>query len=448
MLQDFITFLPAFTCLGWIVLLSLLASRTRTYSLAVTILVVSMFFLLASACHISEGVTPKKLMYISIVRVLTGLSMIPLCWLYMKRLLGQRQLQSAQLMWTVIPIAATSVVIALTILAGPEEVQTALGHFFQGGGHPTDKILRTYIFVTGPLFFGLIVLEFVIYFIKYVQLVRRHNIRLSHMGKFIRGHEIRVAEVQNFNLHIFCVFFFSTVVIPRPLLLQYRFIPLVLAFLIAIAVFQFGYAALFSTKRGLSLKDMTRGSRYDFDENTKAEVQEAIVYEIIDDADPGTLKRIAGQISARMPAEEPRPGEKPVETVPSPDSSAARIFSAVAKSWDDDSLLSRFERLIFGKQAFLESSLTISDVCERLNTNKTYISRLINSTYKMPFPDLINTLRVDYAERYITEHPDARQSDIAQACGFSSASSFNNVFKKIKGVTPKIWLATNQARQQ
>ena len=172
------------------------------------------------------------------------------------------------------------------------------------------------------------------------------------------------------------------------------------------------------------------------------------MYEIIDDADPGTLKRIAGQISSRMPAEEPRPGEKPVETVPSPDSSASRIFSAVAKSWDDDSLLSRFERLIFGKQAFLESSLTISDVCERLNTNKTYISRLINSTYKMPFPDLINTLRVDYAERYITEHPNARQSDIAQACGFSSASSFNNVFKKIKGVTPKIWLATNQARQQ
>ena len=135
-------------------------------------------------------------------------------------------------------------------------------------------------------------------------------------------------------------------------------------------------------------------------------------------------------------------------TTESPDSSAARIFSAVAKSWDDDSLLSRFERLIFGKQAFLESSLTISDVCERLNTNKTYTSRLINSTYKMPFPDLINTLRVDYAERYITEHPNARQSDIAQACGFSSASSFNNVFKKIKGVTPKIWLATNQARQQ
>ena len=448
MLQDFITFLPAFTCLGWIVLLSLMASRTRTYWLAVTILVISMFFLLASACHISYGVTPKKLMYITIVRILTGLSLIPLCWLYMKRLVGQRLLQSPQLIWTVVPIAMTSVVVALTILAGPEGVQTALGRFFQGGGLPTDKILRTYMFVTGPLFLGLLFLEFVIYSIKYVQLVRRHNVRLSHMAKFFRGHEVRVAEVQNFNLHLFCTFFFSTIVIPRDWMLQYRIFPLVLAALMSIVVFQFGYVALFSTKRGLALKDFTRGSRYDYDDDTKAEVQEAIVTEIIDDADLATLKDLAGQISARMPAEEPGSGDKPVETVPSPDSSAARIFSAVAKSWDDDSLLSRFERLIFGKQAFLESSLTISDVCERLNTNKTYISRLINSTYKMPFPDLINTLRVDYAERYITEHPNARQSDIARACGFSSASSFNNVFKKIKGVTPKIWLATNQARQQ
>ena len=46
------------------------------------------------------------------------------------------------------------------------------------------------------------------------------------------------------------------------------------------------------------------------------------------------------------------------------------------------------------------------------------------------------------AEQYLLHHRDARQSDLAAACGFPNASAFNNVFKKITGVTPKKWLAT------
>ena len=53
-----------------------------------------------------------------------------------------------------------------------------------------------------------------------------------------------------------------------------------------------------------------------------------------------------------------------------------------------------------------------------------------------------NTLRIDYAEQYLIHNKGAKQTDIAAACGFPNASSFNNIFKKITGVTPKIWLAT------
>ena len=49
---------------------------------------------------------------------------------------------------------------------------------------------------------------------------------------------------------------------------------------------------------------------------------------------------------------------------------------------------------------------------------------------------------MDYAEQYIVAHRDAKQAEIATACGFISASSFNNTFKKVTGMTPKIWLAT------
>ena len=59
---------------------------------------------------------------------------------------------------------------------------------------------------------------------------------------------------------------------------------------------------------------------------------------------------------------------------------------------------------------------------------------------------LLNILRIDYAEQYILNHPEAKQAEIAQACGFLSASSFNNMFKKVTGLTPKMWLATGEGK--
>ena len=110
---------------------------------------------------------------------------------------------------------------------------------------------------------------------------------------------------------------------------------------------------------------------------------------------------------------------------------------------DEEYLRAKFEDLIVSEQLFLKQGTRLSDVASMLNTNRTYVSRLVNNTYNMSFSDYMNTLRIDYAEQYLLHHRDAKQSDIAAACGFPNASAFNNVFKKITGVTPKAWLATN-----
>jgi len=109
---------------------------------------------------------------------------------------------------------------------------------------------------------------------------------------------------------------------------------------------------------------------------------------------------------------------------------------------DEESLRIRFEDLIVSEQLFLKQGVRLADIATMLDTNRTYVSRLVNNTYNMSFSDYINTLRIDYAEQYLLHHRDAKQTDIATACGFPNASAFNNVFKKITGVTPKIWLAT------
>ena len=109
---------------------------------------------------------------------------------------------------------------------------------------------------------------------------------------------------------------------------------------------------------------------------------------------------------------------------------------------NEGALRRRFEDLVLKKQMFLKQGIRISDIASMLNTNRTYISKLVNNTYNMSFSDFINTLRIDYAKQYLLQHNEAKQSDIATACGFPNASAFNNIFKKATGVTPKIWLAT------
>lgn len=42
------------------------------------------------------------------------------------------------------------------------------------------------------------------------------------------------------------------------------------------------------------------------------------------------------------------------------------------------------------ERLYLQPSLTLSDVAERLHTNKTYVSKMVNQTYKMGFPELLN----------------------------------------------------------
>ena len=445
MLYDLILFLPCFACLFWIVTMCLVSDKTSTFLPTLYILGVGGIFILASASALTFNSSPAVLLVCSILRVVAAPSLIPLCWLYMLRLRGHGEYRLPELIWMLFPATLGGATIVLSILAGPDSIRESMPLFYSGAAIPADRTISTYFFVTGPVNYGVIAFEVIVYAILFFRMMRKDNLRFSHLYKFERGYRLRVPELQSYYLFILSVIFLITIFTPRLVMINVHWVPVVMSLLLTAAFYQFGYTSLFGAREAISKKELRRGFLYNYSAETKEETLKTLLSDIIEEAGTDTLREVFNEIGAKLPTEDLHPADNRPDSAKSP---AAQIFSAVAKSWDDDSLLSRFERLIFGKQAFLESSLTISDVCERLNTNKTYISRLINSTYKMPFPDLINTLRVDYAERYITEHPNARQSDIAQACGFSSASSFNNVFKKIKGVTPKIWLATNQARQQ
>lgn len=93
--------------------------------------------------------------------------------------------------------------------------------------------------------------------------------------------------------------------------------------------------------------------------------------------------------------------------------------------------------LLETKKRFLDPDLKITDLCRELNTNRTYLSGLINSEFQLNFNDLINQYRVEYAIYLLKNGRDKNLSfqAIAAESGFGSLSSFTRAFKKNKKIT-------------
>ncbi|MFO7978255.1 MAG: helix-turn-helix domain-containing protein [Bacteroidales bacterium] len=114
------------------------------------------------------------------------------------------------------------------------------------------------------------------------------------------------------------------------------------------------------------------------------------------------------------------------------------VLSDVANMMPHDELKVGLTGLLETKQIYLEHELRITQLCKELNTNRTYLSNLINKEFNLSFNDLVNLYRVKHAVALIevSQSNLLSLSDIAFDSGFGSISSFNRAFKKEKGMTP------------
>lgn len=104
---------------------------------------------------------------------------------------------------------------------------------------------------------------------------------------------------------------------------------------------------------------------------------------------------------------------------------------------DDELIGKKLEALMRDKQVFLIKNLKINDVVKEIDSNRTYVSNYINSTYHCSFSDYINQLRIEHAKTLLLSSETATKlSSIAEASGYSSESSFYRNFQKVVGMTP------------
>ncbi len=85
--------------------------------------------------------------------------------------------------------------------------------------------------------------------------------------------------------------------------------------------------------------------------------------------------------------------------------------------------------------------LSLNDVALEVGVSRSHFAHLFKSYTNMTFVDFLTVERVKLAETFFM-NPLLRITDIAFESGFSSISSFNRAFKKIKGCSPTEFRAT------
>lgn len=100
---------------------------------------------------------------------------------------------------------------------------------------------------------------------------------------------------------------------------------------------------------------------------------------------------------------------------------------------ENESVLNRMVEYI--SQHFLEN-LTLKELSHELGYSYRYMSKIVNRFFKLPFPQIVNRYRVNYACRLLSS-PQTAITDVALQCGFGSMRNFNRYFKEILGVTPR-----------
>jgi len=107
-------------------------------------------------------------------------------------------------------------------------------------------------------------------------------------------------------------------------------------------------------------------------------------------------------------------------------------------------LLEKLE-LFEQNEEYTDSSISLNQLAENLNTNTKYLSEIINTYKNKNFHSYINELRINYIINKLKNNPvylKYKVSHLAEEAGFSSHSLFSTVFKQVTGHSPASFIKT------
>ena len=103
------------------------------------------------------------------------------------------------------------------------------------------------------------------------------------------------------------------------------------------------------------------------------------------------------------------------------------------------------KKILEEEKLFLDNELRLDVLAHKLDTNRQYLSQIINEVYDQNFYSLINRYRIEEAEKMFFNkmHKQLSIMGIANSVGFNSKSTFNTLFKQFTGKTPSQFIKEN-----
>lgn len=105
----------------------------------------------------------------------------------------------------------------------------------------------------------------------------------------------------------------------------------------------------------------------------------------------------------------------------------------------------KVSELLETERLYEDPELSLTQLARQLQTNPSFLSKIINQGFGINFNDFINQYRVEAMKQQLILGEQKKQTllGIAYDCGFNSKATFNRSFKKATGLSPKDWIEKN-----
>lgn len=94
-------------------------------------------------------------------------------------------------------------------------------------------------------------------------------------------------------------------------------------------------------------------------------------------------------------------------------------------------IVAEIEQFVNTEAAYLDPHLKLEQVVERCSFSRSYVSQVFTEHFG-GFYEYVNGLRIDYFNRYRTQHPNSTEESAAEASGFTSFKAYAKAKERVQ----------------
>ena len=408
MLDIFIVQLPFSVCAVWCILILLKRHKSLSDRLIMWVMGLLAINFYCGSTHMDPNPNYHKMVICLILQQLSTLSVFPIIFLYIKSCYEESEVKWYSYLFTVPSIILTIAAIILTSIVGidrcaeiSEQIHD-MDYSFTGPQNlnPVENLYVLFVFkIYFVVFFLSLSVSLVLVFAK----LFAGKFKFQHVIVFLKG------QKASFVANVICLFFVvyfvlwgCTVIFGQNLMNSLNVLTSLWSLAVAIVLFLVGYVSAVPALPGGYIN----------------------------------LERLRHPFTAmRQSTQEFLLG---IDSGP---------MAGVATS-GYDKIMDSFKQYMDKDHGYLNPSLTIEEIARVLNSNRTYVSKLVNLYYGMSFRDYLNKKRLDYAKQLMSDEPDASLDYISSKSGFQSSTQFIRKFRETEGLTPTVWKQTMMQKKK